>query len=137
MIGEQQFPFLAEKSHVVSLVGGGGKTTLLYAMASHCAQKGWRVLVSTTTHILRPENGLWAKTDAEIQELWARGSYAVVGSPAPNGKLTAPPEADLAHWKPTVQSISRAKPRRSRNLFCCRKATSYWRWPGFPHWAAL
>ena len=56
MIGEQQFPFLAEKGHVVSLVGGGGKTTLLYAMASHCAQKGWRVLVSTTTHILRPEN---------------------------------------------------------------------------------
>lgn len=56
MIVEQQFPFLAEKGHVVSLVGGGGKTTLLYAMASHCVQKGWRVLVSTTTHILRPEN---------------------------------------------------------------------------------
>ncbi len=37
MIGEKQFPFLAEKGHVVSLVGGGGKTTLLYAMASHCA----------------------------------------------------------------------------------------------------
>ena len=29
MIGEQQFPFLAEKGHVVSLMGGGGKTTLL------------------------------------------------------------------------------------------------------------
>ena len=105
MIGEQQFPFLAEKGHVVSLVGGGGKTTLLYAMASHCAQKGWRVLVSTTTHILRPENGLWAKTDAEIQELWARGSYAVVGSPAPNGKLTAPPEADLAHWMAQADAV--------------------------------
>ena len=91
----------------VALVGpsGGGKTTLLYAMASHCAQKGWRVLVSTTTHILRPENGLWAKTDAEIQELWARGSYAVVGSPAPNGKLTAPPEADLAHWMAQADAV--------------------------------
>ena len=74
-------------------------------MASHCAQKGWRVLVSTTTHILRPENGLWAKTDAEIQELWARGSYAVVGSPAPNGKLTAPPEADLAHWMAQADAV--------------------------------
>ena len=105
MIGEQQFPFLAEKGHVVSLVGGGGKTTLLYAMASHCVQKGWRVLVSTTTHILRPENWLWAKTDAEIQELWARGSYAVVGSPAPNGKLTAPPEADLAHWMAQADAV--------------------------------
>ena len=105
MIVEQQFPFLAEKGHVVSLVGGGGKTTLLYAMASHCVQKGWRVLVSTTTHILRPENWLWAKTDAEIQELWARSSYAVVGSPAPKGKLTAPPEADLAHWMAQADAV--------------------------------
>lgn len=105
MIGEQQFPFLAEKGHVVSLVGGGGKTTLLYAMASHCAQKGWRVLVSTTTHILCPENGLWAKTDAKIQELWARGSYAVVGSQAPKGKLTAPPEADLARWMAQADAV--------------------------------
>lgn len=105
MIVEQQFPFLAEKGHVISLVGGGGKTTLLYAMASHCAQKGWRVLVSTTTHILRPENWLWAKTDTEIQKLWARGSYAVVGSPAPKGKLTAPPEADLAHWMAQADAV--------------------------------
>ena len=51
MLSEKQFPFLAEKGHVVSLVGGGGKTTLLYAFARHCAAKGWRVLVSTTTHI--------------------------------------------------------------------------------------
>ena len=53
MFPEKQFPFLAEKGHVVSLVGGGGKTTLLYAFARHCAAKGWRVLVSTTTHIRR------------------------------------------------------------------------------------
>ena len=61
--------------------------------------------MATTTHILRPENGLWAKTDAEIQELWARGSYAVVGSPAPKGKLTAPPEADLAHWMAQADAV--------------------------------
>ena len=42
MLSETQFPFLAEKGHVVSLVGGGGKTTLLYAFARHCAAKGWR-----------------------------------------------------------------------------------------------
>ena len=34
MLLETQFPFLAEKGHVVSLVGGGGKTTLLYAFAA-------------------------------------------------------------------------------------------------------
>ncbi len=86
---ETELPFLAEKGHVVSLVGGGGKTTLLYAMARQSAAKGWRVLVSTTTHILRPEQPV-AATPAELEALWAAGTYAVAGSPAPQGKLTAP-----------------------------------------------
>lgn len=30
---ETAFPFLLEPDHVVSLLGGGGKTTLLYEMA--------------------------------------------------------------------------------------------------------
>ena len=33
---EQKFPFLREKGHVVSLIGGGGKTTLLYALSAYC-----------------------------------------------------------------------------------------------------
>ena len=49
MLNEKELPFLAEKGHIVSLVGGGGKTTLLYAMAAHCARKGWRVLVPPTS----------------------------------------------------------------------------------------
>lgn len=102
---ELPFPFLAEKGHVVSLVGGGGKTTLLYAMAAHCASQGWKVLVTTTTHILCPADGTLAQTDAQLQALWARGSYAVVGSPAPKGKLTAPPEADLAHWMAQADAV--------------------------------
>ena len=97
MITETQFPFLAEKGHIVSLVGGGGKTTLLYNMAAHCARKGWRVLAATTTHILQP-SGVWAQTDAELFRLWERGSYAVAGTPAPDGKLTAPPQAQLERW---------------------------------------
>ena len=39
---EQKFPFLREKGHVVSLIGGGGKTTLLYALSAYCTAKGWR-----------------------------------------------------------------------------------------------
>ena len=35
----KNFPFLAEKGHVISLVGGGGKTTLMYNLAAHCARK--------------------------------------------------------------------------------------------------
>ena len=98
MIDEKIFPFLAEKGHVISLVGGGGKTTLMYNLAAHCARKGWRVLAATTTHIMQPPGGVWAQTDAELFRLWNCGSYAVAGTAAPGGKLTAPPQAQLERW---------------------------------------
>lgn len=98
MIDELQFPFLAEKDHVISLVGGGGKTTLMYNMAAHGARKGWRVLAATTTHIQQPPGEVFAQTDADLFRLWERGSYAVAGTPAPGGKLTAPPQEQLERW---------------------------------------
>ena len=104
MLSEQQFPFLAEKGHVVSLVGGGGKTTLLYAFARHCAAKGWRVLVSTTTHILQPER-CYAPDDPALQALWAAGEYAVAGTPAGNGKLSAPPMQQLQRWMREADAV--------------------------------
>ena len=55
MTGLRDLPFLGETGHVISLVGGGGKTTLLYALARHYSAQGQRVLVSTTTHIRRPD----------------------------------------------------------------------------------
>lgn len=96
MLTEKDFPFLAQKGHVVSLVGGGGKTTLLYAMAAHCARKGWRVLVMTTTHIRQPA-ACYAPDDAAVSALWQTGSYAVIGTPAENGKLTLP-QPQLLRW---------------------------------------
>ena len=97
MLPEKQFPFLAEKGHVVSLVGGGGKTTLLYAFARHCAAKGWRVLVSTTTHIRQPGEN-YAADEAALAFLWTAGRYAVAGVPAEQGKLTALPPEQLTRW---------------------------------------
>ncbi len=69
MNGLEALPFLREKSHVVSLVGGGGKTTLLYGMARLCAAEGQRVLVSTTTHIQRPSAN-YAPDEAVRDALW-------------------------------------------------------------------
>ena len=62
---EQKFPFLREKGHVVSLIGGGGKTTLLYALSAYCTAKGWRVLMATTTHIRKPVNVPWIAVNEE------------------------------------------------------------------------
>ena len=70
---ESCFPFLTEKGHIVSLVGGGGKTTLMYAMASCCARKDWKVLAATTTHIMKPPGGVWADNNAARDALKSEG----------------------------------------------------------------
>lgn len=81
MIIRGGFPFLKEKKHVISLVGAGGKTTLMYALAKCFTENGARTVVTTTTHIFRPEGRLWAKSPEEAKALWRSGSYAVVGRP--------------------------------------------------------
>ncbi len=45
------------KPEMLSLVGGGGKTTTMFALAQALKQKGCRVLVTTTTNIFYPEPG--------------------------------------------------------------------------------
>lgn len=47
---------------------------------------------------MQPPGGVWAQTDAELFRLWKCGSYAVAGTAAPGGKLTAPPQAQLERW---------------------------------------
>lgn len=42
---------------IVCLTGGGGKTSLLYALGAAFARAGSRVLLTTTTRILRPLEG--------------------------------------------------------------------------------
>jgi len=39
------------RGDVVSVVGAGGKTTLVYRLAAEARSAGWRVLVTTTTHM--------------------------------------------------------------------------------------
>ena len=92
---EGEFSFLKEKGHVISIVGAGGKTTLMYWLAETFAENGARVLVTTTTHIYQPEEEHWAKNCRELTGLWSRGTYAVMGTPDGNGKLTGLPEEKL------------------------------------------
>ena len=82
------FKYLQEEKHIVSLVGAGGKTTVMYQLAEHFAKLGKKVLVTTTTHIFQPASN-FAQSLAEVEALWQAGSYAVVGNvEAGNGKLT-------------------------------------------------
>ena len=79
-----------EKKHFICLVGGGGKTTIMYELAHFYALQFRKVLVLSSTHILQPVQ-CYAEDEAAVQSLWQQGCYAVVGtSEARSGKLTAP-----------------------------------------------
>lgn len=88
------FDFVTDgKKHNICLVGGGGKTTVMYELATAWAACGHKVLVLTSTHILQPADGSFAADAAAVHNLWQQGRYAVIGTPEPStGKLTAPPQ---------------------------------------------
>ncbi|MDY0287581.1 MAG: selenium cofactor biosynthesis protein YqeC [Sphaerochaeta sp.] len=48
--------YFAPHAHCIALTGSGGKTTAMVALANHYAQKGKRVLLSTTTKLLLPRD---------------------------------------------------------------------------------
>lgn len=81
------------KKHTICLVGGGGKTTVMYELAAAWAACGRKVLVLTSTHILCPADGSFAADAAAVHNLWQQRRYAVIGTPElSTGKLTAPPQ---------------------------------------------
>lgn len=86
------FDFFTDgKKHTICLVGGGGKTTVMYELAAAWAACGRKVLVLTSTHILQPADGSFAADAAAVHNLWQQRRYAVIGTPElSTGKLTAP-----------------------------------------------
>ena len=67
---------------LVSLTGAGGKTTLMWALAKELAFSGQRVIVTTTTHIIRPAGEVILEPDPQaILEKLA-------GGPLPGQTLT-------------------------------------------------
>ncbi|MFI3171647.1 MAG: selenium-dependent molybdenum cofactor biosynthesis protein YqeB [Eubacteriales bacterium] len=71
---------------IISIVGAGGKTTVMYDMAKLYAKEGFKVLVTTTTHIWEPPYRYQAKNLREVHDVWHDKRYAVVGTPLESGK---------------------------------------------------
>ena len=82
---------------VVSFVGGGGKTSLLFRFAEELHARGNRVIVSTSTHMFRPDHvPVLDDFDAEVLHgLLDDGQIVCVGKPVENGKITIP-DTDFA-----------------------------------------
>lgn len=94
----ERFPFINEKGHIISIVGAGGKTTLMYRLAECFANQGIRVLVTTTTHIYQPERSRFAKNLEDLERLWGQGMYGVMGNPCDGGKLESLSEEELKEY---------------------------------------
>ena len=76
---------------VTALIGGGGKTTALYTFTEELRKRG-SVVLCTSTHIRVPEQYPLVTGNADaIRSALAVHSAVCAGSPAENGKLTAPP----------------------------------------------
>ena len=73
---------------LVTLVGGCGKTTLLYALARQAVDAGYTVAVTTTTHIL-PHPGL-PRSERPTRALLEARRAVTVGTVGEKGKLTGP-----------------------------------------------
>ena len=76
---------------VTALIGGGGKTTLLYTLTEELRKKG-TVLLCTSTHIMRPTQYevLERAGEAEISAALAAHGAVCVGEPSAEGKLGPP-----------------------------------------------
>lgn len=76
---------------LTAIVGGGGKTSLLYALARELQAKG-RVIVTTSTKIRRPTQLPVADpaTPEELRATMQTASPLCLGSPWPEDKLAAP-----------------------------------------------
>ena len=93
---------LAEKlPRVTALIGGGGKTTLLYALGAFCARRGERVLLTTTTHLGWTPEAVCPETAAQLNEWLTPGKAVLAGYPdAQQHKLTGIP----MDWYPRLSA---------------------------------
>ena len=74
---------------LTALIGGGGKTTLMYHLAAELRQQG-TVLVCTTTKIWPPAHLRVCTEEGTLREELRRRGIACAGTPMEQGKLTAP-----------------------------------------------
>ncbi len=79
---------------VISVVGAGGKTSLIFAWAHELAAAGKSVVITTTTHMYRPER----MEDGGIR-------IVVSDDPERPDKVTAPPEGVLEGLRKTADVV--------------------------------
>ena len=88
---------------VTALIGGGGKTTLMYHLARELRERG-TVAVTTTTKIWPPTGIAVAQDPDTAREILAREGLVCLGVPSAQGKLVSP----FWCWEPTASAVPSA-----------------------------
>lgn len=86
---EEAFPFLKEEHKMISLVGAGGKSTLMEHMAEACGKNGRKVLLTTSTHIWKPERWPWYGVAHAVEVALVDHAVVVLGKQCTCGKGTS------------------------------------------------
>ena len=141
---------------MTALVGAGGKTTLMYALARRMADAGRRVVCTTTTKIFPPENGLpvvllegVADPVAAVHDaLFAAPCVVAAGRPLPDvRKLDGVSPVCLACcrrrcpmpfflWRPTALPVSPSRLPLHTSQSCLSLWTVAWRWSVWTAWGS-
>lgn len=81
---------------VLSLIGGGGKTTTMFALGEELKNLNKKVLITTTTAIYNPDKGYDYYFLEDIGSFFKEGSITIFGDRIENGKLlgTIPEKID-------------------------------------------
>ena len=84
------FELLGVKPGVTALIGSGGKTSLLYHLAGELMRKGHKVVLTTTTHIRKPEQFPFADTMEGAKAVLEKSEAVCIGTEVEDGKLAVP-----------------------------------------------
>ena len=134
---------------MTALVGAGGKTTLMYALARRMADAGRRVVCTTTTKIFPPEDGLPVVLLEGAADPVAAVHDALSAAPCvvAAGSWTAYPPVCLPYcrrrcprpfflWRPTARPVSPSRHPRRMNPSCRSLWAVAWRWSVWTAWGS-
>lgn len=109
--------WVCRNGQMTALVGAGGKTTLMYALAQQLAAAGRSIIVTTTTHIWAPAFLPLAGSLPQLTRLQERHRLVVLGQKTQDGKLVPPPDFDAVLLKKRADHVL-VEADGSRSLPC-------------------
>lgn len=78
---------------LISVVGAGGKTTIIETLADELSKRGYRVVITTTTHMRRPDKKLF---DSENMPELKPGDTIYLGRACEENKITMPEDLSFS-----------------------------------------